>query len=162
MRVAFTLVELLIVVLIIGILAMISMPLYRKTIETSKATNAASIANMIANANRMYFLDNNTYLAGVINDSCNSLSCSNASGACRLVACGYLAKQRWSEYQWTFCACDMGNCSCPGGCGGSNAISCATNYLSPVGHPYTTWRYQIDSNGSCMAFGTQVPSCPRL
>ncbi|MEM4368678.1 MAG: prepilin-type N-terminal cleavage/methylation domain-containing protein, partial [Candidatus Anstonellales archaeon] len=72
MRKGFTLMELLIVIMIVGILATIAMPLYKKTVESSKATNALSIANMIANANRMYQLDNNAYVSGVIDNSCNS------------------------------------------------------------------------------------------
>ncbi len=161
MKKAFTLMELLIVVLIIGILAMISMPLYRRSIETSKATNALSILNMIANANRMYQLDNNVYLSGRLDDSCNSQSCSTASGACRLVACGYLAKQKWSDYQWIFCACDANTGNCCSGCGGWGLLACGRNN-SPLGNPYNTWQYTINTIGQCNAFGTRVPPCPQL
>lgn len=155
--------ELLIVIIIIGILAMIATPLYRKTIETSKATNALSIANMIANANRMYQLDNNHYVAGQIKEGCNHIPCHAAQDACKLIACGYLSKQKWSEYQWVFCACDGRNCgTCPGGCNGSGSLACATNYATPAGNPYNSWRYEIGETGECKAFGTKVPSCPKL
>lgn len=162
MKKAFTLMELLIVVLIIGILAMLATPMYRKTIETSKATNAVSILNMIANANRMYQLDNNAYLSGKIDDSCNSQTCSTATEACKLVACGYLAKQKWSDYQWTFCACDTTGTCCAGtSCAGGGILSCGVNN-SPLGNPYNTWKYTIDTIGQCAASGTKVPPCPSL
>lgn len=166
MRSAFTLVELLIVVLIIGILSMIAMPLYKKTVETSKATNAISIANMIANANRMYQLDNNIYARGQINDSCNTATCptSKTGSACELVACGYLAKQQWSGYQWVFCACNGTNCApCPGSsCAGTSSLACASNHATTLGSPYNTWRYEINLIGQCVAFGTKVPACPSI
>ncbi|MCX7641402.1 MAG: prepilin-type N-terminal cleavage/methylation domain-containing protein [Elusimicrobiales bacterium] len=166
MKKAFTLMELLIVVMIIGILAMIAMPLYKKTVESSKATNALSIANMIANANKMYQLDNNAYISGHINDSCNSVSCATATGACKLVACGYLSKQQWSGYQWAFCACDGINCgTCPGAssCSGAGGVlACTSNYASTLGAPYNTWRYEIGQAGECIAYGTKVPPCPSL
>lgn len=165
MKNAFTLMELLIVVLIIGILATMAMPLYRKTIETSKATNAASIANMIANANRMYQLDNNIYATGQITDSCNYAICPSAKtgNACELVACGYLSKQQWSAYQWIFCACNGSHCGgCPAGCSGANSLACASNNRTPLGSPYNTWRYEINSLGQCVSFGSKVPDCPTL
>lgn len=147
MKKGFTLLELLIVVLIIGILATISMPYYRKTIETSKATDALSLLNMIANANKMYQLDNNSYSTGQI-------STSHV-----LVANRYIADHPWNNYQWKFCACNGGGCSCGGGCSGNGTIACAYN-TSPLGAPYNTWRYEISPDGTCNAYGIQVPSCP--
>lgn len=148
MRKGFTLIELLIVVIIIGILATISLPLYRKTIETSKATDALSILTMIAHANKMYYLDNNSYTTGQL------------SNTHPLVANRYVSDHPWSSYQWAFCSCDTINCGggC-GGCNGTNSIACAKNN-SPLGAPYNTWMYSISPDGSCNASGTNVPPCP--
>ena len=62
---AVTLLELLIVVIIIGILASISLPVMTKTIE--KATTAEVVANLnlIWAAEKDYFLDHNTFTDGM-------------------------------------------------------------------------------------------------
>lgn len=151
MKRGFTLIELLMVVLILGILLTISMPLYRKTIETSKATNALSILNMIANANRMYQLGNGNYLTGRIDDTHV------------LVTNKYIASRGndWINSQWKFCACSntTGCGGCGGACSSTTRIACAYNN-SPIGAPYNTWRYEIDVNGVCYEYGSQVPPCP--
>ncbi len=151
MKKGFTLIELLVVVLILGILATISMPLYRKTVETSKATDALSILNMIANANRMYQLDNGSYSTG------NILSTQV------LVSNKYIANHPWASYQWKFCACsDTAGCGACGGasCSATGRIACAYN-TSGLGAPFNTWRYEISPDGTCNAYGTQVPPCPQ-
>ena len=57
----FTLIELLVVVLIIGILAAIALPQYRRVIEKSKATQAMAFIGTIKEAMREYYLIHNTY-----------------------------------------------------------------------------------------------------
>lgn len=57
----FTLVELLVVVLVIGVLAAIAMPMYQKTVERSKVTSALSVLGTIATAEQSYFLVNGEY-----------------------------------------------------------------------------------------------------
>ena len=57
----FTLIELLVVVLIIGILASIALPQYRKVVEKSKASQAFSIIRTIAAAQENYRIANGTY-----------------------------------------------------------------------------------------------------
>jgi len=146
----FTLIEIMIVVLIIGILTTIAVPMYRKTIETSKATDALAILNTIANANRMYQLDNNAYTNGRL------------SSTHPLVQRKYMADHPWGNYQWRFCSCNTTNCgACGGGCSGNNRVACAYNN-SPLGNPYNTWRYEIATNGSCYAYGIKVPPCPGM
>jgi len=149
-RKGFTLIELMIVILIIGILTTMAVPMYRKTIETSKATDALSILNAIANANRMYNLDTGNYTNGEVNSSHV------------LVQNKYMADHPWASYQWKFCACNTNNCGgCGGGCSGIGRVACAYNN-SPLGSPYSTWRYEIAANGTCYQYGTQVPPCPKI
>ncbi len=57
----FTLVELLVVVLIIGILAAIALPQYNKAVEKSRATQALSVLSSIYAAQKTYFLENEQY-----------------------------------------------------------------------------------------------------
>ncbi len=59
----FTLVELMVVVLIIGILGAIMIPGYTKSVETSKADDAASVVMMLGQADRMFKVDNNAFVA---------------------------------------------------------------------------------------------------
>ena len=60
-RVGFTLVELLVVVLIIGILSAIAIPQYQKAVWKSRATQSLVLVKNLANAQEVYFLENGTY-----------------------------------------------------------------------------------------------------
>jgi len=62
MKKGFTLVELLIVVIIIGILATIAMPQYQRFVERSRAAEANTILGAIRNAEEVYKIDNAKYL----------------------------------------------------------------------------------------------------
>ena len=58
----FTLIELLVVVLIIGILAAMALPQYFKAVERSRMTEAVTLMDSVAKAQRRKFLQTNSYV----------------------------------------------------------------------------------------------------
>jgi len=61
MRKAFTLVELLIVIIIIGILATMAVPQYQKMVNRSKWAEAIQLAGAIKTAENLYYAEYNDY-----------------------------------------------------------------------------------------------------
>ncbi len=57
----FTLIELLVVVLIIGILAAVALPQYQKAVDRTRLTEALILGKHIRDAEKIYFLANNSY-----------------------------------------------------------------------------------------------------
>jgi len=61
MKKAFTLVELLIVIIIIGILATMAVPQYNKMVEKAKWSEAVSVLGSIKQAVEIYIAENSSY-----------------------------------------------------------------------------------------------------
>jgi len=57
----FTLIELMIVVVIIGILAMVAYPSYQESITKTRRADGMALLTEIVNAQERYFTQNNTY-----------------------------------------------------------------------------------------------------
>jgi prepilin-type N-terminal cleavage/methylation domain-containing protein len=60
-KIGFTLTELLIVVIILGILATLALPMLVKTIEKAKVGEAVSNLNLIRTGQKIYFLEYSTF-----------------------------------------------------------------------------------------------------
>jgi prepilin-type N-terminal cleavage/methylation domain-containing protein len=147
-RKGFTLIELVVVTLIMGILASMSMPYYHKTVETSKATDAVAIGHLLISAYRIFQVDNpGVSLNGSITDSCNNLNaCSTGdTSACRLVRCNYVARQDRANPSYTYTL----------SAGGVSVVR------SGGSGDYATWGYDFNMIGVCTPIGT-APGCPKF
>jgi prepilin-type N-terminal cleavage/methylation domain-containing protein len=166
-RKGFTLIELVVVILIIGVLASLGLPYYLKTVETAKATDALAIAHLLGNANRMYKADNPSYMKGQLTNDCNTkyTNCDTAPDNCKLVACAYVAKQNWEgddvkkDAPYEFYVCNPTDGSGGGCC--SNGKTACTRRKSDASSPYNEWTYKFDTSGRCTEEGKDVPTCPK-
>ncbi len=148
----FTLIELVVVVLIIGILASTGIGYYTKTVENTKAQDALATGHMLATAHRIYLLDTpGSPLTGTIDENCGT-ACASAQNACRLQACGYIAQQNWKNSSYTYSA---------GGTMATLAVVARKTGKNPGTDraPYSKWGYQFDSSGGCLKLN-EAPDCP--
>lgn len=162
-RSGFTLIELLVVILIVGILAAIGYPSYIRSMETSKANDSVGYLTMAGNADRMYAVDHNgAYVpSGQITDSCDNGAICPQGNACDLVYCGYMPTDNYSEKPYTI---NIGNCSPSSYCGSVATVNrCTITGASQCTNtsPYTSWGYNIDSNGVVTALNSSTPSPPQ-
>ena len=68
----FTLTELMMVVIIIGILVMIGFPTYRKAVLKARDREAQAMLRLIKEAERDYYLDYDKYIGCTDTDDCNA------------------------------------------------------------------------------------------
>jgi len=157
----FSLVELLVVVLIMGIMASFGVPHYQKTVETSKATEAAALGHLLGAANRTYHIDysgSSERLSGQITSACNSSSCSETDKtACRLVACRYIARQEWDQSPYNYYVC---NGATGGSCCSADSVACTVRGAGAAS-AYSGWGYRFSNTGACQALTTDTPACPK-
>ena len=90
-KIGFTLIEMLVVVLIIGILAAVALPQYQQAVDRSRFAALMEITKAIASANERYFMVHNQYTTKFknldINIQANSIKDSTAFfewGKCKL------------------------------------------------------------------------------
>ena len=161
-RGGFTLIEIIVVILIIGILAAYGVPQYLRTIEVSKADDAISLVNMIGTTNKMFALDhNNTYAIGALPGvgGCGAGVCPAAGpyAACALVFCKYLADQDFGVKSYDFAACDgNGGGACAGL--GAGAFVSGARRKGGASAPYDTWGFTMTVVGVITAYGTTPPT----
>jgi len=67
-RRGFTLIELIVVIIIVGILASVAIPMMRGNIEKAKKSEAQAIMGTIRVAQKAYYAENQTTLPGTISD----------------------------------------------------------------------------------------------
>lgn len=160
-REGFTLVELLVVVLIIGILAALAVPSYMKSVETAKADDAVALVNMIGTTNKMFALDHgNNYIRGQFptsaNTGCGSNPCqpTTYTNACNLVWCKYLADQNFGSKPYTFYACNGGASATCGTTLAPSGLYSAGARNKSLSWPYFNWAYTQNSQGVITAYGS--------
>ena len=115
MKQGFTLVELLVVVLIIGILSSVALPQYTKAVKKAKGTQVVTAASALAKAANMAYLEDGRYQR--FYQSYGTLHSSNDDFDIEVPALK-INGERWSLYisnnssSATIHACNNGDCNC--------------------------------------------------
>jgi len=170
----FTLIEILVVVVVVSVLAAISLTQMAKIVENSKLTDAITLINAVANAQKMARLEYpNTVTAqfGKL-QTIKSGTCAATSTSLSTIAdymnCKYLTQHDWSNLSYTYYICN-GSGGGGGCCGDTGSpVACATrgSTVHPASGDYAGWHVGILSTGqcvtSCASCKTQPPNCPTI
>lgn len=87
----FTLVEIMIVVVIIGLLAAMALPAFKKVRENSRKSAMKNDARQLASAAQQYFLENNTMSVAVAYDSKSGAITGQLQDYVKQIGTGYTA-----------------------------------------------------------------------
>lgn len=126
-RVGFTLTEILIVVIIIGILATLALPTLVKTLEKAKLGEAASNLNLIRTGEKIYFLENSFFTNDI-----GSLNIEDPNSGAKY-------------FDYTIPSAD------------SSDFTARADRKNTAPSPYSTYYYDIDKNGTITSNGPLSP-----
>lgn len=157
-RSGFTLYEVLVVVMILGVAVTFALPSYLKQRETQMATSAVGLLSPIAIAHKAYGLRNNDVWLnqGQITGCGGSANCAADEGAgnpCTLVSCGFIQNENWAGLDYAFYTC---NAASTADCCDTTSIACAQRQGGSG--DYATWMYRVSTEDAVTAAGTGTPS----
>ncbi len=165
-RTGFTLMELMIVVLIIGILASVGTPQYFKTVATSRVTDGFGTMMMIGASQTMCWMDNPT------NKSVCTVQKYQDGTTPYLVSKNYIANQKWGPANRSEARVYYGtggyssnssstSCTAGGASTGGGKLSACMQYMGGRNPWNNTPYYYVADNVCTKPLGGNTPDCTR-
>lgn len=127
LRVGFTLTEILVVVIIIGIVSTLALPMLVKTLEKAKLGEAASNLNLIRTGEKIYFLEYSTFSPTI-----SDLNIEDPSTGAKY-------------FDYSIVSAD------------SDGFSAKADRKDSAPSPYKTYNYFIDKDGTITSDGPLSP-----
>ena len=147
-KTGFTLTEILVVVLIMGILASLALPMMLKTVEKAKTAEVVANLNLIRAAEKSYFLENSSYT-----DDIDALSIESPNAEA----------SRYFDYSIVGIVIPKNGIRRPRR---ANEIMVMVDFIvtatrrEPAPDPYSTYFYQISKDGVIYSNGPFFPNLP--